>query len=84
MKPLSETTLCRKLSAFCGTLGHYSVGHDCELTLSLYADEATRTPECSHHIKGSSRHNLLILIALTAAVALALGLIKKLCCLCKN
>ena len=84
MKPLSETSVCRKLSAFCGTLGHYSVGHDCQLTLSLYADEAAHTPECSHHLKGSGRHNLIRLIALVGGVTLMLALIKTLCCLCKK
>ena len=79
MKELSETTLCRKLSAFCGSLCHYSVGHRCDLTLSLYADEETETPECTHRFQGSSRHNLFVLIGLVGGVTLMIGLVAKLC-----
>lgn len=84
MKELSETTLCRKLSAFCGSICHYSIGHKCDLTLSLYADEATETPECSHHFQGSSRHNVFVLVGLIGGVILMIGLIKKLFCCCEK
>ena len=83
-KERSISTLRRKLSAFCGSVGHYSIGHECHLTLSLFADETSETPECSHRITGSGRHNLLLLIGLLGGIILMLGLLKKtLCCLKK-
>ncbi len=85
MKQLSQLPLCRKMTAIGGKLCRYHLGHECDLTLSLYADDSAQTPECSHRITGSGRHNLLAVVGLFGSVALLItlfGCVKRLlCCL---
>ena len=83
MKALSETKLYRKTATFCHTLCRYQIGHECDISLSLYAAPSTEKPECMHRIKGSGRHNLLLLIALMGGVAILWSMIKALCACCK-
>ena len=78
MKALSETMICRNVTAFCKVLGRYNLGHDCDLTLSLYSGKSAEVPESTHRIKGSGRHNLFLLILLMGSGLLFIGLIKKL------
>ena len=58
------------LRRFFGGIGQYSLGKKYELELSLYPDEESNAPICSHHFDGSSRHNLAKTIALAALVML--------------
>ena len=83
MKQLSQLPFCRGMAAFCGKLCRYQVGHECDLTVSLYADEAAIAPECSHRFGGSGRHNLFAVMGLIGGVILLItlvGWIKKLLC----
>ena len=78
MKPLSECALYRKLSGFCGTLSHYNVRGKYDITVGLYADETTHTPESSHHFSGNKRQGLFQLLALGGLAVVALGLLRGL------
>lgn len=72
--------LCRGIRS----LGSYSLEKKYDLTLSLYADGQTDTPECSHHFAGHSRHNLLKLTALIVLLCAAVATICMLFGCCKG
>ena len=76
MKPISECALCRKLSGFCAMLSHYNVRGKYDITVGLYADETTHTPESSHRFSGNKQQGLLQLLALGGLFVVALGLVK--------
>lgn len=75
--------LCCKIGEFFRSVGRYQLGKQYDLTLSLYADGETQTPECSHHFEGTSRHNLLTYLGLVGAIAVFISLISLLCSLCR-
>ena len=66
------------LADFFGGIGRYSLGKDYELKIALYPDGETDTPQCSHQIKGSSRHNLLKVAALAGLLMLGITVIATL------
>ncbi|MBQ8331242.1 MAG: hypothetical protein IJX94_01920 [Clostridia bacterium] len=66
------------LGDFFKGIGRYSLGKDYELTIALYPDSETDTPQCSHQIKGSSRHNLLKVAALAGLLMLGITAIATL------
>ena len=61
----------------------YEIGHKCDMSLSLYADKDTETPECTHRISSQSRHNLVKLIALIGAATVVISMLCTVCsCFC--
>ncbi|MBE6546063.1 MAG: hypothetical protein E7668_01310 [Ruminococcaceae bacterium] len=79
MRSLKDCTVCRKLAKGFGALCEYSMGKDYDMTLSLYADDSTHSPECSCHLKGSGRQKLWRLLAIAGAVVLIVALLRRLC-----
>lgn len=75
--------LCCKMGEFFRSIGRYQFGKQYDLTLSLYADGETETPECSHRFEGNSRHNLLKYLGMVGAVAVMISVISLLCSLCR-
>lgn len=80
MNRLCESEAGRKLTDFCDTLSRYNLRKDYDLTIGLYADDETETPEASHRFHGSSRHSLLKLLGLIGLVFVSIALIRGLCC----
>ena len=64
---------CCKMKDFFCSLGRYSIEKKYDMTLALYADGETDTPECSHRFQGNARHNVMKIalmgVALTAMIA---------------
>jgi len=65
------------------------VGGEYDVTLKLFSDKQTKTPECAHHMKGVCKHNLLKLMALGGIAAVAIGglvCLVHMCCsaMCKH
>ena len=58
---------------------------DCEiekkydLSLSLYADSEANEPECTHSLRGTSRHKLWKLLGIYTAVVIAFALMGAIC-----
>ena len=71
------------------SVAKYEVGHKCDMSLSLYADKDSETPECTHRMSANARHNLLKLMALIGTVAAGFALLGAFCscisgnCRCK-
>ena len=61
------------------SVAKYEIGHKCDMSLSLYADKDSETPECTHRMSANARHNLLKLIALIGTVALGFAVIGAIC-----
>ena len=83
MNQLSNGSLRQKMTESCKKICRYSVGHECDLTLSLYADDKESTPVCSHRFHGGGRHRLLATVAVAGSVILLLsllGALKRLLC----
>lgn len=67
------------------SVAKYEVGHKCDMSLSLYADKDSETPECTHRMSANARHNLLKLMALIGTVAAGFALLGAICsCICGN
>ena len=79
MKDLVQkaTGLFRKIVSY-----EYEKSYD--LKLALYADGESENAECTHHLSGTSRHNLCRMLCLLALCMLPLGLAVKVWTLCRR
>ena len=68
-KSCAVDTMCAKLKRF----ADMKVGADYDLTISLSDNTADKVSECSHHMKGSSKHSLVGLLATGGLIATALA-----------
>ncbi len=68
----------KPIKCFFGELCRYSIGKEYDLTLSIYADGKTDSPECSHRMRGSSRKNLLKSVAVLAVLMVLISLMCSL------
>ena len=67
------------------SVAKYEVGHKCDMSISLYADKYSETPECTLRMSANARLNLLKLMALIGTVAAGFALLGAVCsCLCGN
>ena len=69
MKKTEGDTICSKLKK----LAFLSAEADYDVTLHLSDTSGDNTSECSHHLKGRSRHSLLNLLAIGGLVAAVIG-----------
>lgn len=81
--------ICQKAMGALRSLGSYSIEKKYDLTLALYADGTTDTPECSHHFAGNARHNLVKIVCMGVMLSAAIASVCMLygCCRkggCKN
>ena len=70
-------------SALCG-LSDYTVKGDYDLTVQLYSDKSCSTPECTHHIKGSMKHEVRKLLAMGGLAVILAAICAGTVCVCKN
>lgn len=80
-KSCAVDTVCARLRRF----ADMTVGADYDVTLSLSDNAADKVSECSHHMKGSSKHSLVGLLAvgglITAALAATVCFVHVFCSL---
>ena len=76
---------CTEKNTQCA-LSDLSVAADYDITLKLFDRSGNRTPECAHHFKGSSKHDVMNLVAIggliLAGAAALLYLIHTVCLIC--
>lgn len=74
--------ICQKVGHALHKLGGYSIEKKYDLTLALYPDADTDTPESSHHFSGGGRHNLCKMTCLVVMLSAAIAAICMLygCC----
>ncbi len=68
----------KPIKQFFADLCRYSIGKEYDLTVLVYADGKTDTPECSHRMRGSSRKNLLKAVAVLAVLMVITSLMCSL------
>ncbi|MBQ8849633.1 MAG: hypothetical protein IJ011_04805 [Clostridia bacterium] len=69
------------------SIADLSVGADYDVTLTLSDKKGQKSSECTHHFKGSSKHDLMNLLAicgLAAAGAVALSCLVNAVCGCRR
>ena len=71
-----------KIVGFFRAIGCLSLEKKYDLSLALYPDGTSSTPECQHRFQGESRHNVLKMIGAISAVAIPLILLCSLSSLC--
>ena len=71
------------MSVLCG-LTDYTVKSDYDVTVQLYPDKKSATPECSHHLKGSMKHELGKLLAFGGLMIGLAAICAAAVCICKN
>lgn len=73
---------CKEKSESC-PLSDLSIAADYDIALKLFDRSGNRTSECAHHFKGSSKHDLINLVAigglLLAGAAALLYLVHTVC-----
>lgn len=84
MKHLSDNALCRAVCEKCRALFGYQLRHKYDMSLWLYSDEQTDSPECTHRWTGDSRHSIWKIVAILGGTVLFFGLIRALCRLMKR
>ena len=67
------------ISEILRSIPKYEIEHKCDMSLSLYADKDTQTPECTHRMTVNARHNLLKLMLLIGAVSFGFGMLGAVC-----
>ncbi|MGM9684381.1 MAG: hypothetical protein ACI3XQ_12360 [Eubacteriales bacterium] len=76
---ISENPVACKVKKFCKALSELQLEKDYDITLSLYPDENTESPSCSHHFKGSSKHGLVKAILTVGAIGMIMSSVCALC-----
>lgn len=71
------------MSVLCG-ISDYTVRGDYDLTVQLYPDKTSTTPECTHHIKGTMKHELRKLLALGGIMVGLAAIGAAMVCVCRN
>ena len=73
---------CKEKDERC-SLSDLSISADYDISLKLFDRSGNRTSECAHHFKGSSKHDLMNLVAigglLLAGAAALLYLVHSVC-----
>ena len=49
------------------------VGGEYDFTVKLFSDRAAKTPECSHHMRGSYKHSLCKILCVGGIIAVGLA-----------
>ena len=66
---------CRAVSDFLSSLCSYELEQKCDMSMSLYKDKDSDTPECTHRLHAQSRQNILKIVGLVGVVAVGITVI---------
>ena len=87
MNDLPEKTGGKKDSSIPAKLSRLSdcvLKSDYDVTLQMFADKDSKTPECSHHLKGNMTHDVKKLMALCGVAVGAMALCAAAVCICRK
>ena len=66
---------CRAVYDFLSSLCSYELEQKCDMSMSLYKDKDSDTPECTHKLHAASRQNLFKMIGIIGAVVVGITVI---------
>ncbi len=79
MMKLSECAGTRTLCQKCKELCRYQLRKKYDMSLWIYADDATDTPECTHRWTGDSRHHIWKILVVLGGVMLLGSALRWIC-----